>query len=116
MSVTTRSDLIERILGLNPDQDLEQLRTLSRQLVDHRDSPQMEKRRFEGTRLRGITGYSKESLRPWTRVLVTGGTGCVGHVVLSNLVHDLPGAQLISVARHRPLPERELERGHLRPR
>lgn len=109
MSVTTRSDLIERILGLNPDQDLGQLRTLSRQLVDHRDSPQMEKRRFEGTRLRGITGYSKESLRPWTRVLVTGGTGCVGHVVLSNLVHDLPGAQLISVARHRPLPERELD-------
>jgi len=109
VSLTTRSDLIERILGLNPDQDLDQLRELSRQLVGHRDSPQMEKRRFEGTRLRGITGYSGESLRPWRRVLVTGGTGCVGHVVLSNLVHDLPGAQLVSVARHRPVAERELD-------
>lgn len=109
MAVTTRSDLIERILGLNPDQDLEQLRSLSRQLVEHRESPQMERRRFEGTRLRGITGYAKESLRPWKRVLVTGGTGCVGHVVLSNLVDDLPDAQLVSVARHRPVAERALD-------
>ena len=73
----------------------------------------MEKHRFEGTRLRGITGYGGDLLPRWERVLVTGGTGCVGHVVLSNLVNDLPGARFVSVARHRPDPGAPRGPGHV---
>ena len=107
--MTSKADLVEQIFGLCPEPDLDQLRELTRQLVDYRDNPQMEKNRFEGTRLRGITGYGGHLLPDWERVLVTGGTGCVGHVVLSNLVNDLPGARFVSVARHRPLPERRVD-------
>jgi hypothetical protein len=107
--MTTKADVVEQILSLTPDGGLDRLRELTRELVNYRDSPQMEKHRFEGTRLRGITGYSPDLLPRWERVLVTGGTGCVGHVVLSNLANDLPGARLMSVARHLPVPERRLD-------
>ena len=107
--MNTKADVIEQILGLCPERGLERLKMLTRELVNYRDNPQMEKHRFEGTRLRGITGYSPDLLPRWKRVLVTGGTGCVGHVVLSQLVNDLPGASFVSVARHRPAPERTLE-------
>jgi hypothetical protein len=105
-----KAGLIDRMLGLSPEQDLAELRALTRELIDYRDNPQMEKHRFEGTRFRGITGYCGDILPRWERVLVTGGTGCVGHVVLSNLVNDLPGARFVSVARHRPDPERQVDR------
>jgi hypothetical protein len=74
--MTSKADLVEQIFGLCPEPDLDQLRELTRQLVDYRDNPQMEKHRFEGTRLRGITGYGGHLLPQWERVLVTGGTGC----------------------------------------
>ena len=107
--MTTKADLVEQILNLRPERGLERLKVLTRELVDYRDNPQMEKHRFEGTRLRGITGYSCDLLPRWERVLVTGGTGCVGHVVLSHLVADLPGTRFLSVTRHPPLPERKLD-------
>ena len=108
--MTTKADLVEQILGLRPERGLERLKVLTRELVEYRDNPQMEKHRFEGTRLRGITGYSCDLLPRWERVLVTGGTGCVGHVVLSHLVADLPNTQFLSVARHPPVPERRAEK------
>ncbi|MGA3146144.1 MAG: polysaccharide biosynthesis protein [Acidimicrobiales bacterium] len=108
--MTTKADLVEQILGLRPERGLERLSVLTRELVDYRDNPQMEKHRFEGTRLRGITGYSCDLLPNWERVLVTGGTGCVGHVVLSHLVADLPDTRFLSVARRPPVPERRVDR------
>jgi len=105
----TKTDLIEQILGLCPEQDLERLKGLTRALINYRDNPQLEKRRFEDTRLRSITGFSCDLLPRWERVLVTGGTGCVGHVVLSHLVNDLPRARFVSIARRPPTPERRLE-------
>ncbi len=107
--MTTKADLVEQILGLRPERGLERLKVLTRELVEYRDNPQMEKHRFEGTRLRGITGYSCDLLPRWERVLVTGGTGCVGHVVLSHLVADLPGTRFLSVTRRPPVPERKLD-------
>jgi Polysaccharide biosynthesis protein len=108
--MTSKADLVEQILGLRPERGLERLKVLTRDLVDYRDNPQMEKHRFEGTRLRGITGYSCDLLPRWERVLVTGGTGCVGHVVLSHLVAELPDTRFLSVARHPPVPERRSEK------
>lgn len=104
-----KAEIVERMLGLSPDEDLAELRSLTRELIRYRDNPQMEKLRFEGTRLRGVTGFSSDLLPRWERVLVTGGTGCVGHVVLSHLVDDLPGARLVSVARNRPDAERRVD-------
>lgn len=102
--MTIKSDLIEQILGLCPTEDLERLIALTRELLEERDEPGMERKRFEGTMTRGIPGYNRDLLRPWKRVLVTGGTGCVGRVVLAHLVNDLPDAQLTSVARRSPAP------------
>jgi Polysaccharide biosynthesis protein len=107
--MTTKADLVEQILGLRPERGLERLRVLTRELVAFRDNPQMEKVRFEGTKLRGITGYSCDLLPRWERVLVTGGTGCVGHVVLSHLARDLPCTRFMSVARNPPVPERRVD-------
>ncbi len=107
--MTTKADLIDEILGLRPEQDLERLRTLTRELVNYRNHPQMEKQLFEGTMHRGIPGYGCQLLPHWQRTLVTGGTGCVGHVVLSHLVADLPDTQFVSVTRRPPLPERRLD-------
>ncbi len=102
--MTIKSDLIDQILGLCPSDDPERLRALTRELLEYRDEPGTERNRFEGTRARGIPGYDQGLLRPWKRVLVTGGTGCVGRVVLGHLVNDLPDAQLTSVARRSPGP------------
>jgi hypothetical protein len=108
--MTTRAELVEQILELRPERGLERLQLLTRELVNFRANPQMEKHRFEGTRLRGIPGYSCDLLPRWERVLVTGGTGCVGYVVLSHLVRDLPDTRFVSVARQPPVPERMADR------
>lgn len=102
----TKSQLIREMLGLDPQRDREQLARLSRQLITRRANPGMEKLRFEGTVRRPIPGYCREllgeQLGQARRVLVTGGTGCVGRVVLSHLAKDLRGAELASLARRPP--------------
>jgi NADP-dependent 3-hydroxy acid dehydrogenase YdfG len=105
-----KADLIEEILGLCPNDDLEELRKLTSALVSHRDSPDSERFRFETTQDRCIPGYGRDLLPSWNRVLVTGGTGCVGHCVLKHLVDDLPDATLLSVARRRPVSHSRLDR------
>lgn len=100
--MTAKADLIDSMLGLCPEEDLEELRRLTWELVARRDSPNSERLRFEGTQRRCIPGYSPDMLANWNRVLVTGGTGCVGHSVLEHLIHELPEATLVSVARRPP--------------
>jgi Polysaccharide biosynthesis protein len=107
--MTIKSDLIEQILGLCPTEDLERLTALTRELLEYRDEPGTERNRFEGTMARGIPGYNRDLLRPWKRILVTGGTGCVGRMVLAQLVSDLPDAELTSVARRSPAPGDRIE-------
>ena len=106
----SKADLICRILRLCPNEDLVELQRLTRKLVRHRDSPDSERFRFETTQDRCIPGYSPRLLPSWKRVLVTGGTGCVGHCVLKHLVGELPNANLLSVARRRPAADSRLER------
>ncbi len=108
--MTAKADLIDQILGLCPNDDLEELRKLTWELVSHRDSPDSERFRFETTQERCIPGYSRDLLPTWNRVLVTGGTGCVGHCVLKHLVGELPDANLLSVARRRPAADSRLDR------
>lgn len=62
----------------------------------------MERTRFEAVKKRGILGFTASMLPEWNRILVTGGTGCIGQTVLSNLARDLPEAQLWSLSRRRP--------------
>jgi hypothetical protein len=104
----TKADLLEQMLGLCPERDLEQLCQLTTGLFERREAPGAERIRFESTRARGLAGFSGGLLPQWRRVLVTGGTGCVGTVVLSRLAWDLPGAQLVSVARHLPHRDRRV--------
>jgi NADP-dependent 3-hydroxy acid dehydrogenase YdfG len=108
--MTTKAGLIDQILGLCPSDDLEELQRLTWELVSHRDSPDSERFRFETTQDRCIPGYSSDLLPTWNRILVTGGTGCVGHCVLKHLVDDLPDANFLSVARRRPATHSRLDR------
>jgi hypothetical protein len=108
--MTAKADLIDQILGLCPSDDLEELQKLTGELVSHRDSPDSERFRFETTQERCIPGYGGDLLPTWNRVLVTGGTGCVGHCVLTHLVGELPDANLLSVARRRPATHSRLDR------
>jgi hypothetical protein len=95
----TKDEAIKLMLGLCPERELDQLREMTRELINYRDNPQMERSRFEGTKLRGITGFCSSLMPAWRRILVTGGTGCVGQVVLNNLTRDMPEAELWSLSR-----------------
>lgn len=103
----SKAQLINAMLCLDPQRDRQELSRLTRQLVAYRANPGMERLRFEGTVHRPIPGYSAEQLREGLagvrRVLVTGGTGCVGGVVLRNLAKELPGTALVSLARRPPV-------------
>ena len=58
--------------------------------------------RFEETALRAVDGLVSSSIDRGARVLVTGGTGCIGQAVLRLLLHeDL--ASLTSVSRRLPI-------------
>jgi Polysaccharide biosynthesis protein len=108
--MTNKADLIDRILGLCPSDDLEEMQKLTSELVDQRVRPQSERFRFEATQERCIPRFDRELLPNWNRVLVTGGTGCVGHCVLKHLTDELPHANFVSVARRRPAAHSRLDR------
>ncbi len=109
IQLAEKADLIEQMLGICPERDLDQLGMLTHELISRRDNPHAEKGRFEGAKSRGIPGFHGAPLPRWRRILVTGGTGCIGQTMLGNLRTDLPGARLVSVARHPPPARRRVK-------
>lgn len=93
---------------LTPEQ-IERLRVLTRELLELKPQAPAEYRRFEGVRRRGIDLPAQElAARLEGRVvLVTGGTGCIGRVLLRELRAYRP-ARIVSVTRGRTaLPDLE---------
>jgi len=80
--------------------ELRTLRGLTAELIDACPDAIAERRRFDGIRLRA-TVVAEHELRAWLagkKVLVTGGTGCVGSVLLAELARFGAG-QLWSLSR-----------------
>lgn len=99
-----REVLIEEMLTLSPE-NLNELRVLTQKLIDFRTGEAgAERDRFETVKHRRIPGFTDAALPRWGRVLVTGGTGCVGQVLLSQLQADWPDTDLASVSRRPPPP------------
>jgi nucleoside-diphosphate-sugar epimerase len=90
-----------RAAELTADQ-VERLRCLTRELLELKPQSLAEYRRFEGVRSRGI-GLSEQELGArlgGATILVTGGTGCIGRVLLKQLLPHRP-ARLVSLSRGR---------------
>lgn len=97
-----------RAENLTPEQ-IERLRALTRELLELKPQAPAEYRRFEGVRRRGIDLPKQElaARLEGSVVLVTGGTGCIGRVLLRELRPYRP-ARVVSVTRGRtPLPDLE---------
>ncbi|MBR7836389.1 SDR family NAD(P)-dependent oxidoreductase [Actinospica durhamensis] len=89
------------------EEQIEQLRVLTRELLELKPQAPAEYRRFEGVRGRGIDLPHQELLARLEGrvVLITGGTGCIGRVLLRELMPYHP-ARVVSVTRGRtPLPD-----------
>jgi nucleoside-diphosphate-sugar epimerase len=86
---------------LSPAQ-IERLRALTRELLELKPQSAAEYRRFEGVRARGIELPRQElaARLEGATVLVTGGTGCIGRVLLRELIPYRP-ARLVSLSRGR---------------
>jgi len=86
---------------LTPGQ-VERLRELTRELLELKPQSLTEYRRFEGVRARGIELPTQElaAKLEGATVLVTGGTGCIGRVLLNQLIPYRP-ARLVSLSRGR---------------
>ena len=86
---------------LSPAQ-IERLRALTRELLELKPQSSAEYRRFEGVRTRGIELPRQElaGRLEGARILVTGGTGCIGRVLLKELIPYRP-ARLVSLSRGR---------------
>jgi nucleoside-diphosphate-sugar epimerase len=88
---------------------VERLRALTRELLELKPQSLVEYRRFEGVRARGIELPTQElaAKLEGATVLVTGGTGCIGRVLLDQLIPYRP-ARLVSLSRgRRALPSVE---------
>ena len=96
------------MLGADGRGDIARSRTLTRELTRIQDDSLAEKSRFESIAGRGIAGFRSDLVPHWRRVLVTGGTGCVGRIVLDRLGRARPDAQLVSIARRPPTVGRRL--------
>jgi hypothetical protein len=86
---------------------IERLRALTRELLEVKPQAPAEYRRFEGVRTRGIDlpGQELSARLEGRTVLVTGGTGCIGRVLLRELLTYRP-ARIVSVSRGlTPVPD-----------
>ncbi|MBR7828739.1 polysaccharide biosynthesis protein [Actinospica sp. MGRD01-02] len=81
---------------------VERLRTLTRELLELKPQSLAEYRRFEGVRTRCIDLPKQEIAAhvEGATILVTGGTGCIGRVLLGQLLPHRP-ARLVSLSRGR---------------
>jgi nucleoside-diphosphate-sugar epimerase len=90
---------------LTPGQ-IDRLRALTRELLELKPQAAAEYRRFEDVRSRGIElpGEELAARLEGATVLVTGGTGCIGRILLRKL-HSYRPARLVSLSRGRtPAP------------
>lgn len=90
-----------RAVELTPQQ-IERLRGLTRELLELKPQSPAEYRRFEDVRTRGIELPEQElaARLEGATILVTGGTGCIGRVLLKELLRHRP-ARLVSLSRGR---------------
>ena len=81
---------------------VERLRSLTRELLELKPQSLAEYRRFEGVRTRCIELPKQEIAAhvEGATILVTGGTGCIGRVLLDQLLPHRP-ARLVSLSRGR---------------
>jgi nucleoside-diphosphate-sugar epimerase len=81
---------------------VDRLRELTRELLELKPQAEAEYRRFEGVRSRGITLPQQDlaARLEGATVLVTGGTGCIGRLLLRQLLEYRP-ARLVSLSRGR---------------
>jgi nucleoside-diphosphate-sugar epimerase len=89
------------------DGDALKLRELTKRLIAARPDAYREFERFQGVRDRGIE-LPFDELSGWLggrKVLVTGGTGCIGSLLVEQLAALAPG-RLVSVTRGDTLPAR----------
>ena len=83
-------------------EQVERLRELTRELIELKPQALTEYRRFEGVRSRGIELPQQElaARLESATVLVTGGTGCIGRVLIKQLLPYRP-ARIVSLSRGR---------------
>jgi nucleoside-diphosphate-sugar epimerase len=88
------------------EEQVARLRVLTRELLELKPQAEAEFRRFEGVRSRGIVLPQQDlaARLEGATVLVTGGTGCIGRILLRQLLSYRP-ARLVSLSRGRtPVP------------
>lgn len=103
------AEIFAHIAQLDPGNpaDREQLRVHTDALLRQRRSPGEALMEFAAVAGREIPGYDAAALRLPSRVLVTGGTGCVGTAVL-RLLQEHGVERVVSVARRPVVPTRRL--------
>ena len=88
------------------EEQVSRLRVLTRELLELKPQSEAEYRRFEGVRTRGILLPQQDlaARLEGATVVVTGGTGCIGRILLRQLLEYRP-ARLVSLSRGRvPVP------------
>jgi nucleoside-diphosphate-sugar epimerase len=107
--VRTINDLLNELAKAAPPRaevltphELVRLRELTRELLGLKPQAGAEYRRFEGVRNRRITLPQQDlaAFLEGATVLVTGGTGCIGSILLRQLLNYRP-ARLVSLSRGR---------------
>ena len=103
-----RSSIDEFGRTAHSDPDDVALRAQTERLLQDRRKHGVALSEFRGVRDRGIQGFEERRLDLPPRILVTGGTGCIGTAVLQ-LLETLRIDHLTSVSRRPPAPERVVD-------
>jgi nucleoside-diphosphate-sugar epimerase len=94
--------------ALDPETHYCELLELTGTLMNNQLAPGVEKARFLDVLERGVPEFDRLLLPAWQTVVVTGGSGCIGHAVLSQLTEHLPNCWFFSISRRPPSPGRRL--------